>query len=114
MKTIKQCKTCPWRVNCVPKRDIPNYRPRLHVGLKKTIRSGLESLQGNRQIMACHYSKPDSEIACAGWLRNQIDEGNNLGMRLAVMNGEHPVPVVDGPQHATFEGTLCTPRRKRR
>ena len=95
-KTVNQCPSCPWRVDCVPIRDIPNYVPDLHCQLDKTIRSGLETLfQQERHIMACHYSKPGEEFPCAGWLANQLGPGNNLGVRLLVMTGKMSVPVVD-------------------
>jgi len=107
-KTVVQCKSCPWRIDCVPDRDIPNYAPELHVGLDKTIRSGLETMfQKERHIMACHYSKPGEEFPCAGWLANQLGSGNNIGVRLSVMTGSMSTPEIDGPQHETFEETLC-------
>lgn len=107
-KTVKQCRSCPWRIDCEPMRDIPNYDPELACGLTRTIRSGLESLFVDKlHIMACHYSKPDEEFACAGWLHNQIGPGNNLGVRLRVMTGQLPVPEVDGEQHENYENTLC-------
>jgi hypothetical protein len=55
--------------------------------------------------MACHYSKPGAESACAGWVRNQIDTGN-LGVRLAISRGRIEPPEADGPQHESFEDTL--------
>ena len=94
-KTLKQCGGCPWRVDCVPIRDIPNYVPDMHCNLDKTIQSGLETLfQKERHIMACHYSEPGEEFPCAGWLHNQIGPGNNLGVRLMVMTGAMSPPVV--------------------
>jgi hypothetical protein len=105
--TIKQCKSCPWRVGCEPMRDIPNYDPELARGLKRTIQSGLSSISDCIRIMACHYSKPGEELACAGWLHNQLGPGNNLGVRLRVMVGQLPVPEVDGEQHENYEDTLC-------
>jgi hypothetical protein len=79
----------------------------MHAGLTKTIQSGLESLTCTTRIaMACHYSKVGEEFPCAGWLANQIGPGNNLGLRLAVMNGRMPVPEVEGDQHECFEDTL--------
>lgn len=114
---VHQCKSCPWRATCVPEKDIPNYRRELAEGLTKTIRSGLETLaETTRHIMACHYSKPGAEFPCAGWLHNQAGAGNNIAMRLAVMTGAMPVPVVDGDQHEHYEDTLpceptCSPRR---
>jgi len=108
--TVKQCASCPWRVDCVPDRDIPNYREELHVNLRGTIREGTESLDlaacPMTRVMACHYSKPGDEFPCAGWLHNQIGPGNNFGVRLGVMTGRYPVPEVDGEQHETFEDTL--------
>ena len=107
-KTVVQCKSCPWRIDCVPDRDIPNYVPALHEGLTNTIRSGIETLfETERHTMACHYSKPGEEFPCAGWLSNQLGSGNNIGVRMAVMTGSMPVPKIDGPQHERFEDTLC-------
>ena len=68
--------------------------------------SGLLNPSGPTVSMACHYSKPGEEFPCAGWLHHQIGPGNNIGLRLAVMTGAMPVPVVDGEQHQTFEETL--------
>lgn len=109
--TVKQCKSCPWRIDCVPDRDIPRYSKDLHKTLTNTIAEGLETVfVKERHVMACHYSKPGEEFPCAGWLHQQIGAGNNLGVRLAVMTGRMPVPVVDGPQHEVFEQTLCDGR----
>lgn len=107
VKIIKQCLSCPWRVACEPDKDIPRYDLELAKGLTRTIQSGIETMfQKVRHVMACHYSKPGDEFVCAGWLHNQIGPGNNLGVRLAVMTGQHPVPVVDGEQHENYEDTL--------
>ncbi len=104
----KQCKSCPWRVDCEPLEDIPGgYSVELHKKLRGTIQSGLESMAGScMRVMACHYSKPGEEFPCAGWVYNQIGPGNNIGVRLRVMSGAIPVPIVDGEQHETFEDTL--------
>lgn len=105
--TVKQCETCPWRVGCVPERDIPNgYSVELHEGLRRTIKSGLESLTSEGRAMACHYAPLDRPSPCAGWIHNQLGPGNNIRVRLAVAFGELPRPVVDGPQHETFDATL--------
>jgi len=105
---VTQCKSCPWRVDCQPMEDIPNYIPDLHHKLDRTIKSGLETLGCKvMHVMACHYSKPGKEFPCAGWLHNQIGPGNNIGVRLRVMTKQMPVPVVDGKQYETFEETLC-------
>ncbi len=68
---------------------------------------GIETLfQNVHHVMACHYSKPGEEFACAGWLHNQLGVGNNLGVRMSVMSGRMPMPEVDGEQHERFEDTL--------
>lgn len=107
---VKQCPTCPWRVDCDPERDIPNgYSVELHEHLRCTINEGLAAFNpsgGTMRIMACHYSKCGEEFACAGWLHNQIGVGNNIGVRIAVSRGRLPVPEIDGEQHERFEDTL--------
>jgi hypothetical protein len=93
-------------VDCVPEEDIPNgYSVEFHEALRKTCPSGIASLT-SPHMMACHYSKPGEEFACAGWLYNQIGPGNNIGVRMAVARGLLPVPEVDGEQHETFDDTL--------
>jgi hypothetical protein len=116
---VKQCKTCPWRVGCKPEVDIPNgYSIELHESLEGTCQSGTASLQsvfgGTQRVMACHYSKPGEETACAGWLHNQLGPGNNIAVRLGVATGSLPIPAVEGDQHETFEETLPEPARRRR
>ena len=114
---VHQCRSYPWRVDCVPDRDIPNgYCANMHAELKGTIKSGLESLPlgGTIRAMACHYSKPGEEFVCAGWLYNQLGPGNNIAARLKVMTGAWPVPVTDGEQHERFEDTLPKPKRRPR
>jgi len=103
---VAQCKSCPWRVDCSPKEDIPNgYSVDLHLGLRCTIARPGE-FQAGGVAMACHYSKPGEEFPCAGWLHHQLGVGNNIGLRLQVMAGTMPVPKVDGEQHQTFEDTI--------
>jgi len=117
-ETLKQCKSCPWRVDCVPDRDIPNYQRDLHENLDNTIAKPGDvatAFCSVQHLMACHYSKPQAEFPCAGWLHHQLGTGNNIGVRLRVMSGHLPVPEVDGPQHETFEDTLCSmPSRRTR
>lgn len=106
-KTISQCKSCPWRVDCDPDNDIPNgYSRQLHKGLACTIADGTASLRSDSKAMACHYSNPGDEFPCAGWLHNQLGVGNNIAVRMKVITGRMPVPIIDGPQHASFENTL--------
>lgn len=113
--SVTQCKSCPWKQDCVPDKDIPNgYSVTLHKNLANTIQSGLGSLfTDQRRVMACHYSKIGEEFPCAGWLHNQLGVGNNIGVRLAVMQGVLPVPEIAGPQHERFEDTLPKKGRRR-
>jgi hypothetical protein len=112
-KTITQCKSCPWRVDCEPDKDIPNgYCVELHASLRRTISEGVESID-NPHMMACHYSKPGEEFACAGWIFNQAGVGNNVGVRLRLMRGDLPVPIVVGKQHETFADTLPRPKDRK-
>ena len=110
MSEINQCATCPWCVDCDPAKDIPNgYSVELHEALTGTIArpgdiSGLFSR--DLRAMACHYSKVGEEIPCAGWLANQIGDGNNIAARIEVMQGRMPVPIIVGEQHQRFEDTL--------
>ena len=112
--TVRQCLTCPWKVETVPDRDIPNgYSVELHEALSGTIQSGLTSLfRSCKTAMACHYAKHGEEFPCAGWLHNQLGIGNNIAVRLAVMHGQLPMPEVDGEQHERFEDTL--PKKPKR
>lgn len=107
LNEIHQCRTCPWRKDCDPTKDIPNgYSVVLHEALEATIaREGEINLDAVR-AMACHYSPVGGERFCAGWLHNQLGEGNNIGLRLRAMRGAVPVPIVEGPQHRRFEDTL--------
>lgn len=111
-KRVHQCKSCPWKVNCDPVTDIPGYVPELARKLDCTIATDpMESATpvlagGTMHMMACHYSKPGEEFACAGWLENQLGVGNNLGLRLLMVKGRLPVPVTEGEQHQRYEDTL--------
>lgn len=57
--------------------------------------------------MACHASPVGGEVPCAGWLHNQMGEGSNIALRLAVREGRVSGSYeIDGPQHECFEDTL--------
>lgn len=106
MRTVQQCRTCPWRADARVE-DIPNYSPELHEGLRATVCDGLESLRPGK-AMACHYAREGSERErpCAGWLHNQMIN-NNIGVRLQVIAGGLPAPRVDGEQRETFDETFA-------
>lgn len=111
-KPRKQCVKCPWKVGTDP-REIPNgYSEALHRRLLVTIAKPCDLTAVHvpvsvRKVMSCHESKVGKEVACVGWLANQLGVGNNLELRVAVMRGEVDANVeVVGPQHATFEDTF--------
>lgn len=108
VERVKQCASCPWRVDCVPAEDIPNgYCVDLHERLRDTIATpGALNMSGVQRIMACHYSKVGEEFPCAGWLYHQIGPGNNIWLRIEMSRGRMPVPDVDGEQHQRFEDTI--------
>lgn len=63
--------------------------------------------------MACHYSEPENEQHCIGWLWNQLNEGNNIGLRLSMLDYENAAEIeVFGKQHKTFAETFKTGRKK--
>ena len=104
----KQCGACPFKKSTNP-RDIPNgYCETKHAALKRTIaRPGDLRIAGTLRIMACHETPTGDEVPCAGWLANQLGEGNNLQLRLAAAFGRIDADVeLVGEQHETFEGTL--------
>lgn len=105
LKTVKQCKTCPWRVDVVPSRDVPDYDPGIYDRMRTSLRTGLESMsEKTRMVMECHNGKRGANRACAGWLHHQLGVGNNIGVRLSVHAGRLPIPKVVGEQHEDLEG----------
>ncbi len=100
----KQCKACPWKTSTNP-HDIPNgYCETKHRKLKETIAEPETINLGTLRIMACHETH---ELACVGWVANQLGPGNNIGLRLACMRDRKLADVETvGPQHETFEDTL--------
>lgn len=107
MKPLVQCKSCPWRKDVVPERDIPGgYCPTKHAALRETVAMPGRLESSSLKKMACHKSPVGAEFACAGWLENQLGPGNNLTLRLEVARGTIPAPRTAGPQHETLEDTL--------
>lgn len=106
----KQCEKCPWKVGTDP-REIPGgYCEAKHRALKGTIAAPGALLNGAPlRVMACHESHAGREQVCVGWLDQQLNEGNNVMLRLAVRNGRFPADYeLDGAQHATLEDTFPT------
>lgn len=108
----RQCEKCPWKVSTDP-HTIPNgYNVRKHVALKRTIAEP-GSLRGSDTVMACHEHPVGREVPCVGWLVNQLGPGNNIGLRLRMIDCENARDIqVDGPQHVRFQDTLPKRRRK--
>lgn len=106
-KPRKQCKKCPWRKDVNP-RDIPNgYCEVKHAALESTIAEPGVIQAGPLRLMACHETPPGRELPCVGWLAHQLGEGNNIALRLAVIQGriDGNIETV-GEQHERFEDTL--------
>lgn len=54
--------------------------------------------------MACHESHA---AHCLGWLANQIGAGNNIPLRIRMMDCENAGAIkLRGEQHERFEDTL--------
>lgn len=106
-KKQKQCSKCPWRVDANPY-DIPHgYCTVLHAKLKDTIADPGAMTVGPLCIMACHHSTIGREKPCVGWLANQLGPGNNIPLRLSVIQGRTNGRFeLAGEQHETFEETL--------
>lgn len=115
----RQCAKCPWKKGVDPN-EIPNgYDVAKHRALKRTIAApaSLSTLaSGSFPIMACHESKTGAELPCVGWLANQLGDGQNLGLRLRVIQGQIDGNIETvGPQHERFEQTLPkAPKKARR
>ena len=57
--------------------------------------------------MACHESPPGRETHCIGWLVHQLGVGNDLALRLKMLDCENVGELQTiGEQHERFEGTL--------
>lgn len=100
----KQCSKCPWKVSTDPT-TIPNgYCQTKHANLEKTIAKGIEI---NNRVMACHHSTGEDGMYCVGWLHNQLGDGNNIGIRIKMMECDNIRDLkVVGKQHPTFQDTL--------
>jgi hypothetical protein len=107
LKRTTQCAKCPWRKDVDP-HDIPNgYCETKHAALSKTIAKpgDVTGIFSKRlHVMACHETHA---AHCVGWLVNQIGPGNNIPLRMSLLNCEnaHELRVV-GEQHERFEDTL--------
>lgn len=107
LKRTIQCAKCPWKVTTNPHEIPDGYSVDLHKGLACTISGGIESIGKPIKAMACHHSEHGNEDYCIGWLHNQLGSGNNIGLRIHMMNCDNIREVqVVGKQHERFENTL--------
>lgn len=106
LKHERQCAKCPWKVTTNP-HDIPNgYDEEKHRLLERTIAEPA-SLFFSSRAMACHERKDtDADRYCIGWLMHQLGPGNNIGLRMRMLNYDLSGVELDGDQHETFEDTL--------
>lgn len=105
LKNKRQCAKCPWKVTTDPY-DIPNgYSREKHRGLEKTIAKDLR-FGGELAAMSCHEFNTEDEAYCIGWLFHQLGPGNNIGLRIRMMEYDLSDVHLDGEQHETFEDTL--------
>lgn len=103
----KQCAKCPWKKSTNP-HDIPNgYCETKHKALDKTIAKNFNGFSQTLYAMACHESEKGEEEYCIGWLANQLGEGNNIGLRIKMLNCSNVKDIeLVGKQHKTFKDTL--------
>lgn len=110
----KQCEKCPWKKNTDPN-EIPNgYSKKKHENLKNTIADeGI--FRTTLRAMSCHESRPKDESPyCIGWLMNQLGPGNNIGLRMRMLDFDLSEVEFMGEQHERFEDTLPKSRRSKR
>jgi len=111
LKRVRQCKKCPWKASTNP-HDIPDgYCETRHRRLSATIADPGEYKPGSPLVaMACHEHPVGDEAHCIGWLVHQLGPGNNIALRLAMLNCENVYAIqTDGPQHQSFEDTFPKP-----
>lgn len=102
-----QCKACPWIKGSDPHAIPRGYDVEKHKALAGTIADPADPLAGLRgplRIFGCH---DEHEAPCVGWLNNQLGDGNNIALRLALRNCTNVNRLrLRGEQHPTFNDTL--------
>ena len=109
LKKLRQCALCPWRKSTNP-HDIPDgYSEEKHKALSNTIATKAPTEQLFDRVvnvMSCHEHCTTDEVACVGWVYNQLQQ-NNIPLRLAAMRMKNINQLqVIGEQHEHFEDTL--------
>ena len=106
MKRRRQCAKCPWKTSTDPHGIPDGYCEQKHAGLERTIADpgSLAGVNAPIHVMACHETE---DIPCIGWLDHQLNEGNNIGLRMRVASGKISADYeLVGEQHKRFEDTL--------
>ncbi len=101
-----QCAKCPWKTSTNPHEIPRGYSEEKHAALKSTIANPGELRFGGVRTMACHESAPGAEAHCIGWLVNQLGPGNNIPLRLQMLDYDLSRVETEGEQHECFEDTL--------
>lgn len=88
---------------------IPNFSLDLAEGLACTTSDELGA-----PLFACHQSREDNEVVCAGWLARY--GWDNIGVRLGLLTGRYTPemlePGADWPEtHETFDDVIEKLRR---
>ena len=104
LQRVTQCAKCPWKKSSNP-HEIEGYCKDKHKGLKDTIAKP-GSLEDTGHVMACHHSKENDDMYCIGWLTHQLGPGNNIQLRIKMLNYDLSKVKTIGPQHDKFENTL--------
>lgn len=108
LKRTTQCSKCPWRKDVNPFEIPDGYNIEKHKALRDTIAvpGDLSQLFSGEpmRVMACHETQ---DAHCVGWLANQLGDGNNLALRMALRDCSnlHRLRTC-GEQHATFDDTV--------
>lgn len=106
LKRTIQCAKCPWKVSTNPHEIPDGYCEIKHKNLEDTIAKDT-NFDKALKVMACHHSKDNNMEHCVGWTHNQLGVGNNIGLRIQMMNCENIKDLkVIGKQHEKFEDTL--------
>jgi hypothetical protein len=109
LRQTKQCAKCPWKKE-TDNSEIPGYSKDYHENLECKLSFNDNSIGGiekNQYAMACHESKEGDDYFCVGWLVNQLGEGNNILLRLAMLNYSNASELeVYGQQYSNFKDSL--------
>lgn len=98
-----QCKNCPWKESVNPA-DIPNgFDYKAH---KKLLDNQPKVLEIDKplHVMSCHNSNDNDGMFCIGYLHNQLNQGNNISLRLRMLNCDNIAQIrVFGKQRKNFK-----------